>query len=59
MNLMLADPETFSKVQEASAPVEIGNGLTLRIPSALHLIAMKLTPCAARIGSPMALICRM
>jgi hypothetical protein len=42
VDLMLADSETFSKIQEASAQAEIGNGLTLRIPSALHLIAMKL-----------------
>ena len=42
VDLMLADPETFSKIQQASAQAEIGNGLTLRIPSVLHLIAMKL-----------------
>jgi hypothetical protein len=42
VDLMLADPETFSKVRAASAQAEIGNGLTLRIPCALHLIAMKL-----------------
>lgn len=39
---MLADAETFSRIQQASSPAEIGNRLTLRIPSALHLIAMKL-----------------
>ncbi len=42
VDLMLADLETFSRVQEASAPAEIGNRLTLRVPSVLHLIAMKL-----------------
>jgi hypothetical protein len=42
VDLMLADAETFSKIQRASASAEIGNGLTLRIPSVLHLIAMKL-----------------
>ena len=42
VDLMLTDTETFSKIQQASASAEIGHGLALRIPSALHLIAMKL-----------------
>ena len=42
VDLMLADAETFSKVHQASSPCEVGNGLVLRIPSVLHLIAMKL-----------------
>ena len=42
VDLMLADAETFSKIQQASSLSDIGHGLSLRIPSALHLIAMKL-----------------
>ena len=42
VDLMLADAETFLKIQQASSPAEVGHGLTLPIPSALHLIAMKL-----------------
>ena len=39
---MLADAPTFSKIKQASSLAEIAHGLTMRIPSALHLIAMKL-----------------
>ena len=42
VDLMLADAQTFSKIAQASSTAEIGRGLTLRIPSPLHLIAMKL-----------------
>ena len=42
VDLMLADPETFSKIRAASSLCDIGGGVSLRIPSALHLIAMKL-----------------
>ncbi|HSH37354.1 MAG TPA: hypothetical protein VK993_01100 [Chthoniobacterales bacterium] len=42
LDLMLADAETFSKIQQGSLPCDLGDGLSLRIPSALHLIAMKL-----------------
>ncbi len=42
VDLMLADPKTFATTQEASGRCDIGNGLSLAIPSPLHLIAMKL-----------------
>lgn len=42
VDLMLADEETFGKIREQSRRCEIGNGLSLAIPSPLHLIAMKL-----------------
>ena len=42
VDLMLADRETFSKIRQTSSLAEIGNGVCVRIPSALHLIAMKL-----------------
>jgi hypothetical protein len=42
VDLMLADEATFRKIQEQSRRCDIGNGLSLAIPSPLHLIAMKL-----------------
>jgi hypothetical protein len=39
---MLADAQTFATIRRDSRRCDIGNGLTLAIPSALHLIAMKL-----------------
>lgn len=39
---MLADAATFSRLQQASSWCDVGNGVRLPIPSALHLIAMKL-----------------
>lgn len=42
VDLMLADSPTFEKIQQQSRRAELGNGFTLPIPSALHLIAMKL-----------------
>lgn len=42
VDLMLADARTFATVQGASHRCDIGNGLSLAIPSPLHLIAMKL-----------------
>lgn len=37
-----ADPQTFATIQGDSRRCDIGNGLSLAIPSPLHLIAMKL-----------------
>jgi hypothetical protein len=42
VDLMLADAQTFATIQGSSRRCDIGNGLSLAIPSALHLIAMKL-----------------
>ena len=42
VDLMLADAQTFSTIQRGSRRYDIGNGLSLAIPSPLHLIAMKL-----------------
>lgn len=42
VDLMLADPQTFATIQGSSRQCDIGNGLSLAIPSPLHLIAMKL-----------------
>jgi hypothetical protein len=42
IDLMLADDATFEKIRQQSRRCDLGNGLTLPIPSALHLIAMKL-----------------
>jgi len=42
VDLMLADAQTFSTIQRESRRCDIGNGLSLVIPSPLHLIAMKL-----------------
>jgi hypothetical protein len=42
VDLMLADAHTFATVKGASQRCDIGNGLSLAIPSVLHLIAMKL-----------------
>lgn len=42
VDLMLVNNETVSKVRLESLPRDLGNDLTLAIPSALHLIAMKL-----------------
>lgn len=42
VDLMLADARTFATVQGDSLRCEVGNGLSLAIPSPLHLIAMKL-----------------
>jgi len=39
---MLADPQTFAAIQRDSRRCDMGNGLSLAIPSPLHLIAMKL-----------------
>ena len=42
VDLMLADAQTFATIQGSSRRCDIGNGLSLAIPSPLHLIAMKL-----------------
>lgn len=42
LDLMLVNTETYSKIQSKSLRRDIGNDLTLAIPTALHLIAMKL-----------------
>lgn len=42
VDLMLADAQTFATIQGSSRRCDIGNGLSLSIPSPLHLIAMKL-----------------
>lgn len=42
VDLMLADPQTFATIQRDSHRRDLGNGLSLSIPSPLHLIAMKL-----------------
>ena len=42
VDLMLADEQTFRAIQQESRRCDIGNGLSLAIPSPLHLIAMKL-----------------
>lgn len=42
VDLMLADNHTFATIQRESRRCDIGNGLSLTIPSPLHLIAMKL-----------------
>ncbi len=42
VDLMLADARTFTTIQRESRRCDIGNGLSLAIPSPLHLIAMKL-----------------
>ena len=42
VDLMLADAQTFATIQRDSRRCDIGNGLSLAIPSPLHLIAMKL-----------------
>jgi len=42
VDLMLADPQTFAAIQRDSRRCDLGNGLSLAIPSPLHLIAMKL-----------------
>jgi hypothetical protein len=42
VDLMLADAQTFASIQGSSRRCDIGNGLSLAIPSPLHLIAMKL-----------------
>ena len=42
VDLMLADARTFATIQGDSRRCDIGNGLSLAIPSPLHLIAMKL-----------------
>ena len=42
VDLMLADTQTFATIQRNSRRCDIGNGLSLAIPSPLHLIAMKL-----------------
>ena len=39
---MLADDPTYRKIQSDSRRCDIGNDLSLAIPSPLHLIAMKL-----------------
>jgi len=42
VDLMLVDARTFATIQGDSRRCDIGNGLSLAIPSPLHLIAMKL-----------------
>jgi hypothetical protein len=42
VDLMLADAQTFATIQRDSRRCDLGNGLSLAIPSPLHLIAMKL-----------------
>jgi hypothetical protein len=42
VDLMVADAHTFATIQRGSRRCEIGNGLSLAIPTPLHLIAMKL-----------------
>ena len=42
VDLMLVNDETFRKIQAESLRRKVGVDLTLAIPSALHLIAMKL-----------------
>lgn len=42
VDLMLAAPQTFTTIQGDSRRCDIGNGLSLAIPSPLHLIALKL-----------------
>jgi hypothetical protein len=42
VDLMLADERTFHQIQTESRRSDIGNNLTVAIPSPLHLIAMKL-----------------
>lgn len=42
VDLMLADAQTFTTLRRGSSVCDLGRGLSLRIPSALHLIAMKL-----------------
>lgn len=42
VDLMLADWQTFASIQRDSHRCDLGNGLSLAIPSPLHLIAMKL-----------------
>lgn len=42
VDLMLADSSTFAAIEGSSRRCDIGNGLSLAIPSPLHLIAMKL-----------------
>lgn len=41
-DLMLANDETFRNIRSESRCRDVGNDRTLAIPSALHLIAMKL-----------------
>lgn len=42
IDLMLADQETFRKMQAGSQRCDLGNDLHLSIPSVLHVIALKL-----------------
>lgn len=42
VDLMLVNEDTYRKIHAESLRREVGNDLTLAIPSALHLIAMKL-----------------
>jgi hypothetical protein len=42
VDLMLADTQTFSTIRRDSRCCDIGNGLSVVVPSPLHLIAMKL-----------------
>jgi hypothetical protein len=42
VDLMLADEETFRGIRAESRRCEVAKGIQLSIPSALHLIAMKL-----------------
>jgi hypothetical protein len=55
VDLMLADAHTFQSIRRESLRREIGNGISLVIPKALHLIAMKLhalrSPQRLNVGS--------
>jgi hypothetical protein len=42
VDLMLSDEETFHKIKADSTRRDLGSGVSLAIPSVLHLIAMKL-----------------
>jgi len=42
VDLMLSDDDTFRRIQREARRCEVGNGISLPIPSVLHLIAMKL-----------------
>ena len=42
VDLMLSEEDTFRKIQRETLRCEVGNGISLPIPTVLHLIAMKL-----------------
>jgi hypothetical protein len=41
VDLMLSDEETFKRIRGSSRHCELGDGLSLAVPNAPHLIAMK------------------